>query len=270
MSQSAKAVLALVALVLFVGAFVSWIVDPAEVRTSSALIWTHRVVWNGLFLLVTGTLVWAQVRKDKVPDFLRPLVKRRLERTGLCLGLVPAVQDGVARLVVFFQNRYERPCTAEIVVRPSVGFWLSRRSMEPLECKVECEGAGFGAVVIPWGIPSKYQGQKQSLDIGATVRYPQRRGKMVRFRDGRHVDTAKNVARWTPTSAAIGALVGPIAGAAQRRHPVSVKVTLPAGVAETVPEDVVMVVVDLWRPGEDEKTTWQTVSALTGIEVVYE
>jgi hypothetical protein len=140
--------------------------------------WTYVLI--GVPVLFAGLILYAKLhyRPDLVPEFLSQHCKRFFERSGICFDISLVVRDGVVVLVVMFQGRYSRSALVQIALRP---LGSQQATVAP---EFECGPAAFGIVSLPTPIPARYQGQHTTFEVGATVRYPQGKGKMVRFRDG--------------------------------------------------------------------------------------
>jgi hypothetical protein len=193
-----------------------------------------------------GGLVWSMLRKDRQPDLLRTVSRNVFERDGFCFALGVAERGKYGELRVYYQNRYDRPCQARVVIRPARGFFLSRPEVESITLTIDCPGAGFGVARLPFGVPDRMQGKRQRLDVAADVNYPDGRGTMVRFRGGVQVGGA-NLEGWKIAVTVAGALGGKVV----LWKPAQVKLLLPVGVREAVPDEAPIAYELLWRPGED-------------------
>jgi hypothetical protein len=96
---------------------------------------------------------------------------------------------------------------------------------------------------VPWAVPDKFQGKTQALDVAANVRYPEGKGKMVRYRGGVQVGKASTDA-WKVALTVAAAMAGHITVTS----PAKVKLPLPRNVFETVPDDAPIVTEILWQP----------------------
>lgn len=239
MSESVQAVLALVMIVGIMGSVITWSFDKIDLST--------RVGFTATALGAFGLLVWSMRRRDKAPDFLKKIAPSHFERTGFCFTIGSRVDKGVAFIEIHFQNRYERASRAQVVLQPARGFFLNRPNLGTLTVEIECAGGGFGVTSVPWGIAKKFQGKKQSLDVGAKVTYPNGRGKMIRYRGGMQVGNA-SVDMWkgilTVAAAAGGMIV--ISKSAK------VKLMIPNDVEEFVDDDLPIVTKTLWTPKDAE------------------
>lgn len=234
MGQSAKAVLQFVLLmIVFVGIGL-WIQEERN--------WPALAGLTLAAVAVCAVLYWASHREDLAPDILREEIGFYFERPGFCFAVVPVEVEDECVVHLFYQNRYANPCTARILLRHCT--FLPKRAqnkLSPIAVQIDCAGAECGVMQIPWGIPKEYQGTTQTLDVGADVTYPNRRGKLLRFREGAPVgDTNFRRARFL--------LVG-----VSFNTPARCKLDLPMGVLESVPDVPSYLVKTLWRP--DEKAT---------------
>jgi hypothetical protein len=241
MKESLKSMLGGIVFLGCLGA-ITWLVDPPQGET-----WQYKVRWISLAMILVPiiVLIWATLRKDKAPDFLGKLTKRYFERDGFCFVLVPEVRDGVCWLTAYFQNRYEKPCRASIVLKPSSFFFKSNEQTKNLAMGVACEGAAFGKISAPWPVPLESQGKEASLDVAASVEYSQGRGKLLRYRDGLRVGAAKTDF-WREGLIVLGAMTGSIVINKSART----KLLLPKNVASELPESPQTKTEIVWKLGD--------------------
>src|SRR5262249_3984613 len=157
----------------------AWMIDGTT--------WLSRAGFPAMTAAALGLLFWSLTRKDKFPDLLRKACGGYFERDGFCFAIIPVASNCQSRVDVYFQSRFERNSRAQVVIRPSRQFFLNRRPIESLTVEIECAGGAYGVARVPWAVPARFQGKKQSFDVGAHVEYPSGRGAMVRYRDGIHV-----------------------------------------------------------------------------------
>src|SRR5262249_53357246 len=129
---------------------------------------------------------------------------------------------------IFFQNRYDRECTAQILIRASSSLFGGRPGVEDIALGGSCGPAEFGCSTIPWPIPQELQGRTLSLSVYAGVKYPAGRGTLLRYRDGRRVG-AVGTDMWREGLQIAGALVGKLIIS----RPARIKLTLPTRVSAT-------------------------------------
>lgn len=242
MRESVKASLAFVCLVSAVVSAILWFgLDRA---TTVGPLWLLGVPLVGLASLVT--LLRMQFARDKLPDFLSQIEKRFYERDGFCFAVLPSVADGLCWVNIFFQNKYERRCQAVVLLRPSFGFWLTTRDIQNVMVTIPCEPAGFGQVSVPLPIPQQYQGKRQRLDVGASVKYPEGRGQILRFRDGMRVGK-HNFHNAASVHLAVTLLT---LGQVRLSKPATLTFTLPTDVAENLPGPIEPRIDHSWRLGD--------------------
>ena len=215
-------------------AAVTWIgFRPGQLTTA---IWTTRFVAPLVAMAAFATLLRNYLRPDKAPDYLRKITGRPFECEGLCFCITPEAADGIGELHLFFQNRFERPCEATIRLHRMHGFAISKKNLQVVSIPVTCSGGGFGLTRVPLAIPAKLQGKKRWFEISASVKYPERRGTLLRYRAGRTVMSD----RGRSSSAVLSMLLGPfgaLLGAATGGG--RLRLRYPRDVAETLPADAV-------------------------------
>jgi hypothetical protein len=238
--ESTKSVLCVLALIGGGVAFFAWGAAPP---LNSKVV---AVCSGAIAVAALGLVIWAQFRRDKVPDFLRPLVGSFFERGGLCFALRPEAKNGRCVMEVWFQNRHTEPCHGSIAIRPSIKFLLNRNQLSTLNIRVDCPAAGFGLVEIPLPVPQKYQGTIQSFDIGADVNYPSGRGQMVRFHDGTSVGSAG----FDPLGPIALTLAAAATGHVLWTSPARCQVPMPEDVAEDLPDDTRIESRIVWKLGD--------------------
>ena len=83
MNQSVKSVIALFIVITFITSFIGWLNLPDD---KDVKFWLK--VSTLPCIAFIGLLVWADFRRDKVPDFLRKTVGGYFERDGLCFAIL--------------------------------------------------------------------------------------------------------------------------------------------------------------------------------------
>jgi len=241
MNQSIKSVLALVILICLGASVFGWTARGIE-NVPDSRFWMRA---SGIVLLpAIALLVWADFRRDRVPDLLRKHVKRYFDRDGFCFAILPSIKDGRFAWQVFFQNRYERPCKALVAFRPATRFiGFGRADLGDVRIEIDCDGGGFGSAMVPYGIPLTYQGKKQQFELVAISRFPGGKGKMLRFRDGMKVGKHhKSIADMAVTALSVVALHPHFT------HPATFRVRLPDKVSSEAIGEIDQQI--LWRPGD--------------------
>jgi hypothetical protein len=258
MSEGAKEVLALVMTISIGGSAWAWITDGSP--------WWSRAGFPTVAICALGSLLWSFAREVKFPDLLRKACGCYLERDGFCFQIMPAVSEGQFRLDVHFQSRFEGHCRAQVVFRPSPLFCMNRRPIDSLTVEIECEGGAYGVARVPWGVPALLQGTKQVFDVGAHAQFPSGRGAMIRVREGMSGGTAKRDG-WSGVST----LSEAVGGVVVFERPIKYKLTLPTGVAETLPENSRIRIETLWHPslpkerGQYRRTNGADPDSLPGV-----
>ena len=172
--------------VLIVAAF-AW----ANVNSSlsiSATAWAYRILSLLAAAVLAAVLIRDRFRKEDLPDHLRSMVPRPFEINGLCFGFVTEATDGRGELHVLFQNRFANPCNVRLILARHHGFVSSARLLEFPQIHIECEGGAFGMVRVPLAVPRKWQGKRKTFSIKGLVKYPNGRGKLLRYRGSRATD----------------------------------------------------------------------------------
>jgi hypothetical protein len=209
--------------------------------------WIFRIASPAAVLAALALFLYLTFRRDLAPDFLSERCGGNYcDRHGFCFTAVADQKNGIANLVVHFQSQYDRPCKVRIALRPARGFWLTRAQMDCLTLDIECPPAGFGEAVKPIAIPLDLQGSTQSFEIGASVHYPQGKGKQLRFGEG--VVVRANAEFENPIGQGLF-LAGAAAGAIALPHSATMKIALPDCVAPELKESPPTEVVVLWQLG---------------------
>ena len=258
MNESIKAVLSLVLIIATLMTVAAWCDDHPNERARNLRLGITLVT-----VLVLGTLLWLRFRPDRVHDFLRDYSENYFNRGGFCFSFAMTVVDGTAYMVAFYQNQRDRSCLGRIALRPAQGFLLGRRDIEAITFEVDCGPAAFGVAKIPIPIPGKYQGKRQSFEVGASVSYPNGKGRRLRFRDG--ICLRRNSSFGDTFSTAL-TVAGAMGGMIVLSKPATAKIQLPIGVREFVPEELAPEVMTLWELGDPVERVAGTVNG--GMEVL--
>lgn len=182
MGQSARAVLTVLMLFIPLAALLTGAL-PDPPAQAGPILWTLRILLPLAFVAGVWALVASARRKDRLPDFLSQHVSHFFERDGFCFAIRPIASDGVCFFELLYQNRYDRPSEARVVI--------SRGVSRIMTIPISCEGGAFGVVQAPYGVHANYRGTTRKFEVSAAVRYPQGKGQPVRFREGVAVGKAK-------------------------------------------------------------------------------
>jgi len=201
------------------------------------VIWALRL---GAPLLAAAVGWWfykAAHRPENFEDLLTKVAPRYLERDGLCFMPVIDAANEAGRVSIYFQNRFAGHATGRIEMRPPLrSFWFGRHALPTIAAQVECPGGAFGVLRLPFAIPAKYQGRRMQFNIGADVKYPAKRGQLLRFRSGKRVLSRKQL-DGSPAGAVLALvfLSLPLAALSAGSRGTRLRLKLPTGVAENVP-----------------------------------
>lgn len=242
MRESLKAILAVVLIAASIACAVTFVDDRPNATT-----WA----WRGGSLLCAalsiGLLVFMSLRRDEVPDFLQQRCGTFFNCSGFCFSILVSAVDRRAVLHIYFQNQFENPVLASVALRPARGFFLGRPKMETIIVDVDCPAAGFGVANLPIPVPAKLRGQPQNFEVGASVKYPNGKGRRLRFQDGVFLRANAQFQNRLATTLTIA---GAFAGQIVLSSPVSVTLQLPVQVSVEIPEDVDPEIRILWKLGD--------------------
>jgi hypothetical protein len=205
-----------------------------------------------LCILAVGIFLKIHFRADEIPDYLGPRVGTYFNRDGFCFGILPIVVDGVCVFEVYFQNQYEKRCVGRVALRPARGFFLGRAKMDSIIVEVDCEPAAFGVARVPVPLSATLQGRRQSFEAGASVEFPEGKGRQLRFGNGVALRANSKFGNAFATGMTVaGALTGRIVYAS----PATVPITLPKGVAEDVSAcEETTRIETLWKLGDPPRS----------------
>jgi hypothetical protein len=202
--------------------------------------------WSGVvFVPSLVLLLWADLRRETLPDFLKGQSKRRLETNGFCFVVGTELIENQFHLTIAFQSRCTGDCNAIIGLRPTKGrFGIRRPEVGDLELQIYCPGAAFGVAAAPYGVPKRYQGEMLRFEVIASARYPNGKGRMIRYRDGSPVASAYK----SGIDAVILALGG-LVGHHHYRSSTTLRIHFPMGIPE-IPAGIPFQEIR-WTPSED-------------------
>ena len=196
-------------------AFYSWSVTPAD-----AFVWLLRIALPPLAL---GAIGFASrlLLKNRAPDYLSWLAREGyFDRGGFAFAFRMGKCKRQAYLYVYFQNQYERPCEAEVAIRPSRWFYESLVPLDPIRMRIECGPAACGVARVSFSVPRELQGKRLRFDVGADVAYAHGRGRCLRYALALPAERDADF-RWAPLRSGWG---------------MPVRLTLPEGVDEASKE----------------------------------
>jgi hypothetical protein len=243
MNESIKATLGVIVAACALAGIISWM--PGPTNEVSSVGWWFRIGCPILGVVCLAPLIWAQTRKDKAPNFLSRITPRYFERDGFCFAIGPQIVNGNCSMQIYYQNRYDQSCSAQILIRASSGLFSGRPDLSDITLGVSCGPAEFGCSTIPWAIPENLQGKVVSLSLYAGVKYPNGRGKLLRYKDGLRVG-AVGTDVWREGLQIAGA----VGGALVISRPARIKFPLPAGVSTFKQETISAETKTIWKLGE--------------------
>lgn len=229
-------------IVMFLGVFVATEGPPKDMPNIWFILGPAIII--GIISL--AILLWLQLKKDIVPDYLRQVSKTYFERDGFCFAITLSVIDNQCNLIAYYQSRYENEVHASILIRPTPGFFKNV-DMAGCELQIKCPPAGFGMMMVPFAIPICHQGKRLFFDVWAATIYPSGKGKMLRFRDGMAVGKAPKPSWVSPAMIVGGAMLGALVLPGK---PARTALVLPQGVHDSVPNDSPITSQTLWQLGD--------------------
>ena len=207
MGTSVKAILQLAMIISAIGALIIWALPNDQ---PDGITWCFRLGFPAMAIFLIVILAREAGREEILPDLLLQRTGSYFEQGGFCFGFVPIVINGISWMQIYFHNRYERPCSARVVLQPPREYFLGKQlRLLPIDVKVECGGAEFGVCRAPWPIPRRLQGKKKKYEVACDVKYPRGRGKLLRFREGGRVGTPGEI-YFSRTASLTVILPGPV------------------------------------------------------------
>jgi hypothetical protein len=244
MNESTKAVSTLVLIVSAPTAAIAWVIDRPDVIT-----WSLRLGCLAAAILSLGVILRPYFRSDLVHDYLRDRARTYFNRDGFGFTVFVTSIDGIARMDLYFLNQYDKPCVGRVALRPARGFFLTRANVETIAYEIDCAPAAFGFARLAIPIPEKLQGKRQAFEVGASVHYPEGKGKRLRFHDGLFLRANTNFGNAFGTALTVAGL---FAGKIVISRPATITVDLPTGVAEEIRNRLAPEVRTLWRLGDPQ------------------
>ena len=161
----------------------SWVMKPSS-PSDVDLLRNLKIASVLCFLTPIAIAIWVSRLPDPVPDFLGTISTSFFERDGLCFLIVVEKKESHARMVLYYQNRFNNPCAAKIFVGPTAKAFTDLKGLPSFEFNFSCQSGEFGKQSFAWSIPLRFQGKKVLWDVGAQVKYPSGRGILLRGRNG--------------------------------------------------------------------------------------
>lgn len=145
--------------------------------------WGMRIFSTLCLVMPIFTMIWLHRLPDLAPGFLAKMRGGPAERDGLHFVCKMEVEDSRGCMVVYYQNRYNRPCDAKISLRVQPSLFKDTE-MPKFTFNISAEGGEYGKQSMVWAIPRILQGKKANWDITAEIKYPKGRGTLLIGRSG--------------------------------------------------------------------------------------
>jgi hypothetical protein len=239
--ESTKAVLAVLMIFGIIAGLMAWYDD-----LPNSTGWSFRIVSPILAVVSLALLLKLQFRKDLAHDYLREQCKTYFNRDGFCFVPTFEVIDGHFWAVVSFQNQRDAPSVGSVGLAPPKSLF-GRAPIDSFALEIPCEPGAYGIARMPVVVPAACQGKKQKLEIGAAARYPEGRGRRIRFFDGIHVRRNSSF-EFGVRGAAI--LIAAAGGALLITRPPSLEIQFPRGISDEEPSDPAAEIITLWKLGD--------------------
>jgi hypothetical protein len=179
--------------------------------------------------------------KDIAPDYLGMHGNPYLNKNGFCFDFHMKDIDGIAHLVMTFQNQFERKCRVDVAIKPQ------NNSFDDEGMEITCPGGAYGMAAIPIAIPYSKQGLRLNFKVGATVHYPEGKGKRLRFKDGILVRYDSN---FYNTFGTFLSIFGIFALTFLWQTPASIYLRIPYDVDSRIRKRSDPVIAIFWQPGD--------------------
>jgi hypothetical protein len=206
-----------------------------------------RIVFPTIAVLAISVFLKIHLRADLVPDYLHARDENYFNRAGFCFSFSSSANDGICYLHAWFQNQTDQPCRGRIALRPASDSLLGRRRIDTVVCRIACEPAAFGVATVAMRLPKRMQGTRQSFEVGASVDYPQGRGRTLRFSAGLRV---RANADFDDAFDTVLAHFGAMAGSIVWSKPATVTMQLPPDVADEIVNPPQPEIVTFWKLGD--------------------
>ena len=217
----------------------------------TATVQSIRIIASALSIVGLAGFIALHFRRDRVPDYLQYCSTVFFDRNGFCFSFEPIVMSESCYIRILFQNRFERRCIAQIALRPAEVFGtFARDDFSGIAVSLDCPAAGFGMLLAPIAIPNKCQGTRQTFQVGATIIYPDGKGRMLRFGSDRSVTVRSNADFCNPFYRRL-TIAAALTGGILISRPARVTFLLPDNVLQHAPKENVISQKIIWQLGDD-------------------
>lgn len=206
MGESTRAVLWVIVILSTIAALILWFGYDIP---DNSVVWSFRIVLPLVIAGLSFVLIRGGSKTDLAPDFLQAFFGTYFERDGMCFWVLQGVEGNSFVLHVVYQNHYDRRANLQVKIGPPVRMVrFLPKLFDGITLNVSCVGGGVGIVTGRMDVPIKHQGKKHQLKFAAATEYPEGRGRLLRFRNGRRVTKANSRGLGSEALQLVAALVG--------------------------------------------------------------
>ncbi|HZZ30187.1 MAG TPA: hypothetical protein VFE46_19470 [Pirellulales bacterium] len=241
MREFVKVICVVTIMIAGIAAALVWF-DERPTATTSFM----RIALPVACFLVLAIFLVIHFQADEVPDYLYETAGRYFDRSGFCFVFDVISEEGICFIRAIFQNQQDQPCEGRIALQP-IGQLFMKAEIEAVGIEIHCEPAAFGIAQVPLPVPISKQGTEQKFKVGASVHYPNGKGKTLRYRNGLTLRTNVDFGNAFYTGLIIaGALGGHIIW----HRPASVTLRLPKEVSDQITPNIQADFKTLWKLGD--------------------
>ncbi|MCA9072897.1 MAG: hypothetical protein KDA84_28435 [Planctomycetaceae bacterium] len=245
MGETAKTFCVLFIMIGLAVSALAWVDDfPDDLK------WGFGIGGGILIGLAMGLFLYLHFRRDLEHDYLHEYCNNFLNHHGFCFVVGCTAYDGIAFLEIYFQSQRDVPCVGGVSLRLETGTFSKSSSSRNIRCEMECPPAGFGVARIPIALAEKWQGKREKVQVGASVRYPEGKGHVVRFRDGVFVRANMDFRNSSAQNSMLGNIIADLYFALLGMPSVTTTIDFPTGVATEIPEHLSSQIEIFWQQGD--------------------
>ena len=226
MHETRNFVLVLVLIGSVVWAIVAWFLFG----DSAALIQQQKIISLVLAAASSLMLLYAFKVEDKLPDHLGEVVGDiYYDVDGLSFMPIVRVNNGMAELCVYYQNRFEETVEAIVHMHPPQDSFVIRPGMHDAHFAFRADGGDFGVIHQPIGVPAHLQGQVIDIQLAAASWYPRSHGLRLRKKPG--IACGSMLVDWGGAAFKTG--VHEVSGEIKLENPATIHLSMPTDVPES-------------------------------------
>ena len=208
-------------------ATVAWFILGSD----SPFIWYQRVALPAIILVSVVWLIYALMFEEKLHDHLKEIVGDiYYDADGLSFMPMIRARGTQAELSVYYQNRFENPVDAIVHLRPPQECFIIRPGMRDVHFAFNAKGGAFGVIHQPIAIPEHLQGELINVQLAAASWYPRSHGSRLLRHAG--LPCGALLVDWGGAAFRTG--VHEVSGEIELINPVTLHLSLPAGVNSTI------------------------------------